>query len=138
MQEKEKRRRLCAGTLVMGNCQFPGDQPGVRYAHGNQISLLRIVSSPGGAPCDLLHGFWTKEELIGLLHPREMLGKRHNKHHLSMQSLLTIYGEQLWYNEILVDTWCLEISSFKNVVESGKRNRGRRRWKGEGEGEGCR
>ena len=48
MQEKEKRRRLCAGTLVMGNCQFPGDQPGVREADV-ESGFTRI--SLGVAPC---------------------------------------------------------------------------------------
>ena len=30
LQGKEKRRRLRPGTLVMGTCAFPGEQPGVR------------------------------------------------------------------------------------------------------------
>jgi len=51
-----------------------------------------------------------------------MLGKRPNKHDLSY----TVFTDHIWrtmrywYNEILVYTWCLEISSF-NVVESRKR-----------------
>lgn len=67
-----------------------------------------------------------------------MLGKRPNKPDLSY----TVFTDHIWrtmrywYNEIPVYSWCLEISSLKNVAESGKRNRERRRWKEEGGGGG--